>query len=64
MKIYSCVLTIAVNDEVAKYNPPAKWNWVEVLGTVSNGLQSLDVYDVTEHDVERVRLTANGTEDI
>ena len=58
MKIYSCVVTIAVNDEG---DNPVRWNWVELMG---NGVQNLDVYDVTEHDVERVRLTATGVEEV
>lgn len=61
MKIYSCVITIAVEDDGNHYDYPAKWNWGELIG---EGVEAVSVYDVTDGDIDRVRLTANGPEDI
>ena len=56
MKIYSCVVTIAVEDDT--YSHPRKWDWDELIG---ENIKAVDVYDVTERDIEGVRLTSIGT---
>jgi len=48
-----------IEDESNEH--PAKWMWDELIG---EGVESVTVYDVTDGPVERIRLTAEGPEDI
>lgn len=59
MKIFSCVVTMEIEDETSEH--PAKWQWDELIG---NGVRAVTVYDVTDEPIERVRLTAEGVVEI
>ena len=59
MKTFACVVYMRIEDESNEH--PAKWMWDELIG---EGVESVTVYDVTDGPVERVRLTAEGPEDI
>jgi hypothetical protein len=59
MKTYACVVYITLEDE--GFDHPARWQWDELIG---EGVETVTVYDVTDGPIERVRLTAEGLEDI
>lgn len=60
MATFSCVVTIEVDDEHG-YDHPAKWQWDELIG---DGVRAVEVFDVTDEPINRVRLTADGAEEI
>lgn len=60
MKTYSCVVTIAIEDEDDKFANPGKWDWDALIG---EGIKSITVFDVTDKPVNQVRLTDNGVSD-
>ena len=60
MKTYACVVMIDLDDDVT-YDLPANWNWSELIGPEVRGVT---IFDVTDADVERVRITVDGAEEI
>ena len=72
MKIFSCVVTMEIEDETSEH--PAKrlgkqrvetWPWDELLGRGPHPIvRAVTVYDVTDEPIERVRLTAEGVVEI
>ena len=60
MKTYACVVMIDLDDDVT-YDLPTNWNWSELIGPEVRGVT---IFDVTDADVERVRITVDGAEEI
>ena len=59
MKTYAVILHIEV-DEDSNENP-AKWQYDELIG---ESVYAVTVYDVTDETVERLRIDADGVEEI
>ena len=59
MKTYAVLLIMDFDDEVD--DPTSDWNWNELVG---GGVTTATVWDVTDTPVERLRIDAEGPEEL
>ena len=59
MKIYAVILHIEVDEDSNEH--PAKWQYDELIG---EGVVGVTVYNVTDEPVERLRIDADGVEEM
>ena len=59
MKTYAVILHIEVDEDSNEH--PANWQYDELIG---EGVYGVTVYDVTDETVERLRIDADGVEEI
>jgi hypothetical protein len=59
MKTYVVILHIDIDEESNEH--PAKWQYDELIG---EGVRDVTVYDVTDESVERLRIDADGVEEV
>ena len=60
MKTYAVVIHLEIDDDET-WSHPASWLYDELIGSE---VRAVTVYDVTDEPVERVRIDAEGVEEM
>ena len=62
MKTYACVVTIDMDEDCPMGNP-VDWSWSALVGPDVR-VGPVTVIDVTDEPIERLRISADGVEEI